>query len=91
VKTNIADAARNRPAGLLPPRDESPPNGMVDGLLRSAIASGIEPAEVADQVLTAILQERFWVLTHPKTKKSVERHMHDIVDDRIPEFDLSKL
>jgi NAD(P)-dependent dehydrogenase (short-subunit alcohol dehydrogenase family) len=91
VKTNIADAVRNRPATPLRPRGVPTPDGMVDGLVRSAVAGGIEPAEVAEQVLAAIVNERFWVLTHPKTKKSVERHMRDLVEDRIPAFDLTKL
>jgi NAD(P)-dependent dehydrogenase (short-subunit alcohol dehydrogenase family) len=91
VKTNIADAVRNRPASPSRATGAAPQGAMFDGLLRSAVDGGIEPSEVAEQVLAAIVNERFWVLTHPKTKKAVERHMRDIVEDRVPEFDLTKL
>jgi NAD(P)-dependent dehydrogenase (short-subunit alcohol dehydrogenase family) len=91
VKTNIADCRRNRPRSTPRRTGATPQDAMVDGMLRSAIAGGIEPSDVAEQVLDAIVNERFWVLTHPKTKKAVERHMRDIVDDRMPAFDLSKL
>jgi NAD(P)-dependent dehydrogenase (short-subunit alcohol dehydrogenase family) len=94
VKTNIADAARNRPPALSRATGggaRSPQAEALDGMLRAAVAGGIEPADVAEQVLAAIVEERFWVLTHPKTKKAVERHTRDILEDRVPHFDWSKL
>jgi NAD(P)-dependent dehydrogenase (short-subunit alcohol dehydrogenase family) len=94
VKTNIAQSARNRPAA--PSRakgagSRSPQAEALDGLLRAAVAGGIDAGEVADQVLAAIVEERFWVLTHPKTKKAVERHTREIVEGQNPQFDWSKL
>jgi NAD(P)-dependent dehydrogenase (short-subunit alcohol dehydrogenase family) len=82
VRTNFADAARNRPAALSPPLEQraSPYHGMVDEMLRTGLAGGIDPAEVADQVASAIAEERFWVLTHADTRGAVERHAHDIVE-----------
>jgi NAD(P)-dependent dehydrogenase (short-subunit alcohol dehydrogenase family) len=95
VKTNIADSMRNHPAAVAvgPPKGAGPSaqDCMLDGMLRHAISGGIEAPEVADQVADAIVNERFWVLTHPKTKKAVERRVRGIVEDKTPEFDLSKL
>ena len=92
VKTNIADAARNRPR--TPSRSKKgsalPQEATLNDFLRSSVSRGLEPADVADQVWSAMVQERFWVLTHPKTKKAVERHAHDLLDDRLAEFDWSK-
>ena len=93
VKTNIADSERNRPASS-PARasqDRSPQEQLMDQLVRAAIAGGISADEVAEQVLQAIVEERFWILTHPKTKKAVERRMRGIVEDRAPEFDLNAM
>ena len=42
----------------------------MEQIVRTAIASGIPPDEVAEQVLQAVVHERFWILTHPKTKKA---------------------
>jgi len=89
VKTNIADAERNRPASL--PRragaERGPQEQMLESLLRQAVASGIPPEVVADKVLRAVVEERFWVLTHPKTKAAVEKRTRGILDDALPEFD----
>ncbi len=93
VKTNIADSERNRPASL--PRSTgtaiSPQQQMMQEVVRAAVAGGIPASDVADQVLQAIVEERFWVLTHPKTKKAVEKRMHGIVEGKAPEFDLSRM
>jgi hypothetical protein len=59
--------------------------------VRAAVAGGIPASDVADQVLQAIVEERFWVLTHPKTKKAVEKRMRGIVEGNAPEFDLSRM
>lgn len=91
VKTNIADAARNRPASAPAPKQPSPQDQMMEGLVRAAIAGGIPPAEVAEQVLQAIVQEKFWILTHPKTKKAVERRLRGVVEGTLPEFDPSAM
>lgn len=61
VNTNIADAARNRPAHY--GTEASAEAGMID-LLRGVLASGMAPTEVADKVLAAMREERFWILTH---------------------------
>lgn len=87
VKTNIADAARNRPASARAAKERSPQEQMLEELVRAAVAGGIPAAEVADQVLQAVVEERFWVLTHPKTKKAVERRMRGILEGTLPEFD----
>jgi NAD(P)-dependent dehydrogenase (short-subunit alcohol dehydrogenase family) len=65
VRTRITDAERNRPADV-PLRGPDPVRRAVldqlGGLIRS---EGMEPSEVADQVVQAIRENRFYVLTHP--------------------------
>ena len=93
VKTNIADSERNRPSAFpkRPGGGQSPAEQMMDGMVRQAIAGGIPPEEVAEQVLQAVLAERFWVLTHPKTKRAVEKRMQGIVEVKSPEFDPTQM
>jgi NAD(P)-dependent dehydrogenase (short-subunit alcohol dehydrogenase family) len=86
VRTNIADAARNRPAELGAPAvtdDTSPAAQMV----RAAIAGGMPPEAVAEQVLAAVRENRFYILTHPETKPLVRERMEDILQERNPSFD----
>jgi len=86
VKTRIADADRNRPASAPKAQGGAPQQQMMETMIRAAIESGIPPEAVAEKVLQAILAEKFWILTHPKTKKAVEQRMTGILEDRIPEF-----
>jgi NAD(P)-dependent dehydrogenase (short-subunit alcohol dehydrogenase family) len=91
VKTRISDSGRNRPASL--PRGASAaaaPNEqekLLEGAVRAAVAMGIPAEVVAEKVLRAIVEDRFWILTHPKTKKMIEKRMRGIVDETIPEYD----
>jgi NAD(P)-dependent dehydrogenase (short-subunit alcohol dehydrogenase family) len=93
VKTNIGDADRNRPAASpAKPIAERPPHEQaMDAMMREALSRGIPPSEVADQVLAAVVQERFWILTHPKMKKAVEVRTRGIVEGHSPEFDPSAI
>lgn len=93
VKTNIADAARNRPASLpgKTAAQRAPQEQMMEAMMRQAIASGIPAGEVADQVLAAIHEERFWILTHPKMKKAVEVRERGILEGLDPKFDPTQM
>ena len=92
VKTNIADSHRNRPeASPRPQGKPGPQQQMIEQAVRAAVDGGIAPDDVAEQVLQAIVEERFWVLTHPKTKKAVELRMRGIVDGVAPQFDPSRM
>jgi NAD(P)-dependent dehydrogenase (short-subunit alcohol dehydrogenase family) len=93
VKTRIADSERNRPASSPPPAAEAraPQALMIEGLVRQAIAGGIAPEEVAEQALRAVVDGRFWVLTHPKTLKAVERRLQGVLAGTPPPFDTSAM
>ena len=92
VRTRIADSERNRPAALPRRTGSSAAQAQVlEGLVRQAVAGGIPPEEVAEQVLQAVLADRFWVLTHPKTKRAVEKRLQGIVEGKSPEFDPTQM
>ena len=69
VKTRISDAERNRPMDVEPIED-APDGGAMREFIRSLIASGMEPSEVADHVVDAITSNRFYILTHPGTAEA---------------------
>jgi NAD(P)-dependent dehydrogenase (short-subunit alcohol dehydrogenase family) len=83
VNTRIADAERNRPASA-PVREASPLEQMMDPVVRQLLASGLPPERVAELVVAAIRDERFYVLTHPEFKGLVRQRMEDILEDRSP-------
>jgi NAD(P)-dependent dehydrogenase (short-subunit alcohol dehydrogenase family) len=81
VNTRILDSARNRPADLGSERERP---SELEGVVRSLIAAGMPPAEVASHVVRAIEEERFYVLTHPDFMAQVKERCQDIVEGRTP-------
>jgi NAD(P)-dependent dehydrogenase (short-subunit alcohol dehydrogenase family) len=87
VKTGIGDAARNRPPPSTPAGPLSSAAAMMREQLRAAIANGMAPEEVAEQVHRAVIEERFWVLTHPERNGAIERRTRTILEGSPPVFE----
>jgi NAD(P)-dependent dehydrogenase (short-subunit alcohol dehydrogenase family) len=85
VPTGIADSGRNRPAELKQTRDKTAADLALDASLKKAVQSGkLSAADVAEKVYEAVRDERFYILTHPKIKPSIQWRMEDILQDRNP-------
>ncbi len=87
VKTQIHMSERNRP------RDESavaaaagPAPAIAEAILK-LVESGQPPEAVAERVLDAIREPRFYVLTHPEMKPAIQHRMRDILEERPPGID----
>jgi NAD(P)-dependent dehydrogenase (short-subunit alcohol dehydrogenase family) len=87
VRTRIVDSGRNRPADLCNPAKEPSGSGAVTmgQAVRQMVDAGMAPDEVADQVVAAIRDERFYILPHPEVKAVVQQRMDDIFGERTPE------
>ena len=86
VNTAIWDSARNRPDDLL---NESEQKSLDDAKLeesaRQAVQSGkVSAPQVAEIVFSAIENNQFYILTHPKIKKWIGLRVEDILQDRQP-------
>jgi hypothetical protein len=85
VDTNIINVHRNRPTEF---PDESPPQGPVAEVINEwfveQLKQGLSPRAVGDQVLTAIRDERFYILTHPEYQPLIEQRMKDILSGSNP-------
>ena len=85
VPTGIADSGRNRPAELSATRHKSAEDLALDANLKKAVQSGkLTAADVAEKVYQAVRDERFYILTHPKIKPSIQWRMEDILQERNP-------
>ncbi len=85
VPTGIADSGRNRPAELSQTRQKSAADLALDASLKKAVQSGkLSAADVAEKVYEAVRDERFYILTHPKIKPSIQWRMEDILQERNP-------
>jgi NAD(P)-dependent dehydrogenase (short-subunit alcohol dehydrogenase family) len=80
--TGIADAERNRPAGL---GAKNPSAGLFDTRLRKAVESGrLTADDIARITFVGIEAGRFYILTHPKIKAAIATRMEDILEERTP-------
>jgi NAD(P)-dependent dehydrogenase (short-subunit alcohol dehydrogenase family) len=84
VNTNILSCARNRPPELADTAE--PMTGPVVDVFRQwfveQLKQGLSPRQVGDQVLAAIRDDRFYVLTHPDWNPAIERRMRSTVATR---------
>jgi NAD(P)-dependent dehydrogenase (short-subunit alcohol dehydrogenase family) len=80
VDTRIAESARNRPERLQNvqegARQFAPPAG---GLAERLKTEGLAPEAVADQVLAAIRNERFYILTDDKFDAPIRERMERVL------------
>jgi len=89
VATKIGDSERNRPADGAKPASaaETTRQEMIRELTRQQVAAGMKPAEIAEAVLEAIRDDRFYVLTHARFKKLIRIRMENILEGRNPKFE----
>ncbi len=86
VNTNILDSNRNRPAELpdTAPQREEPMAEVFLEWFTEQLKKGLSPRNVGDQVLSAIREERFYILTHPDWNHLIEQRMRNILEGRNP-------
>jgi NAD(P)-dependent dehydrogenase (short-subunit alcohol dehydrogenase family) len=84
VPTSIADSERNRPKDYQA-SEKSRETLAREATLRKAVASGRRSAaDVADAVVQAVKEDRFYILTHPRIKGAIRARMEDILEERAP-------
>ncbi len=89
VNTRIGEAGRNWPDRLGPnPAAEGDPaaSGGSPSLMKDILSQGMDPAAVAAMVLDAVVNDKFWILTHPEMGKAVLERYQRAVEGRNPEF-----
>ena len=88
VATRIHESERARPAELAnpaTPESDAMASGIRD-MINSVVSEGMDPDDVAQLVLDAVLQRRFWILTHDTTAAVVERRTTSILSGEAPPF-----
>ena len=78
VRTNILESARNRPQRYGPATPVYTANPHY-AWFAERVRTGMDPAEVARQVLAAIRNEELYIFTHPETRHAVEERFRAIL------------
>jgi NAD(P)-dependent dehydrogenase (short-subunit alcohol dehydrogenase family) len=86
VKTNISTSHRNRP-GEQQKVDDNPVAQKFAEVLSQLVETGQTPDKIAEDVLAAIREPRFYILTHPEMKPAVEHRMSQILGEQPPGID----
>ncbi|RPI12164.1 MAG: SDR family NAD(P)-dependent oxidoreductase [Actinobacteria bacterium] len=84
VRTNIFDSQRNRPDALRNATKAVGDARLRNDILKGFLETAMNPAEVALQVRDAIVEDRFWITTHPEFFTAVTQRADDIVTGRNP-------
>lgn len=87
IKTNLMEAERNRPGDRPLERSAAPSAGgmAMDAVLRAGLETGYSPSVVADAVLEAIRDERFWVVpSQPELKANIHLRLDEVREERNP-------
>lgn len=87
VNTRIHDSFRNRPAQLQNAPGSEVQNPAMEAqtaAIRQLIESGLSAQQVAEEVYQAILDERFYILTHRDWKGIIKKRMENIIAEGNP-------
>jgi len=86
VSTDIFKSSeRNRPATVPPPPEPTAEEAFFRKVYETYIERGLDPAEVARQVLEAVREERFYVITHDFNSQ-IEMRMKNVLTSENPEI-----
>lgn len=89
VNTQIHSSERNRPAALSQSSaTDAPVADPRAEMLRQILEAGMKPDDVADLVVGAIRDGRFYVLTHPDMTPAVEARMRAMVTGENPKLSM---
>ena len=83
VKTRIAESERNAPGEVLA-SEGAGAAGFGADLVAGLVAGGMEPDDVAAQVVSAIEESRFYVLPHEEVKQGVKARSERIERGEAP-------
>jgi NAD(P)-dependent dehydrogenase (short-subunit alcohol dehydrogenase family) len=74
VRTRMAESGRNRPSryGEVPALDPASATVAMVAEIKARVEAGIDPADVARRVLSAIRNDELYVFTHPNMRQRVE-------------------
>jgi len=85
VRTRIFDSERNRPVALQNESAEmTPAQKGAREAAEKALEAGMSPTVAADLVFQAIVEERFYILTHPEEIPHIRDRMENVLAGRNP-------
>ncbi|MCP3990021.1 MAG: SDR family NAD(P)-dependent oxidoreductase [Actinomycetia bacterium] len=82
INTNIVDSQRNRDPVSAAKHVETETGQKFWDILTRSLAEGMDPDEVGPVVLDAIVNDKFWILTHPQMASMVAKQLNALQNDQ---------
>jgi len=82
INTQIVDSERNRDPHDAANHIDSEQGEKFWEFLTRTLANGMDPAEVGPMVLDAVLNEKFWILTHPEMGEIAVSQSRAMLEDQ---------
>ncbi|MGY9075089.1 MAG: SDR family NAD(P)-dependent oxidoreductase [Acidimicrobiales bacterium] len=82
INTNISRHSVEFRPGQAKPKADGETSGKVARSIQDILEKGMDPDDVGAMVLEAIASDQFWILTHPRWTKAVQRTLDAMNDDR---------
>ncbi len=82
AKTRLAESTRNKPTDA--PADPDASFGFFD-TLKNVVEEGTPPEVIANAVVEAVQEQRFWILTHPEYDSSIRDRFESILSRTNPQ------
>lgn len=82
INTNISRHSVDYRPGGRKPKSDSKKAGKTAKSIQASLEQGMQPDEVGELVATSIEAKKFWILTHPRWLKLVEKQYQAMMDDR---------
>ena len=82
INTKIVDSERNRDPDDAANQVDSEQGQKFWEFLTRTLANGMDPAEVGPMVLDAVINDKFWILTHPEMGEIAINQARAMLDDQ---------
>lgn len=83
VQTRICESGRNRTASGFSKGTDSASEQTFKAMASPLVNEGLAPAEVADRVLDAVLNNDFWILTHPEWNEVMRQRVEGMLSNQL--------
>lgn len=82
INTNISRNSVGFRPGKSKPKSDSAKAGKTANSIQASLEAGMPPDEVGELVARAISDDKFWILTHPRWTKVVQKQLDAMMDDQ---------
>ncbi len=82
INTNISRHSVEYRPGQAKPKSDGEKAGKLASNIQATLEQGMDPNEVGELVANAIERDKFWILTHPRWAKGVQKQLDALTADQ---------